>query len=44
MKNQIKDLTDSNILRGWLDSLPAQTTTSIKPVWLSLVPKAEAKY
>ena len=22
MKNQIKDLTDSNILRGWLDSLP----------------------
>ena len=22
MKNQIKDLTDSNILRGWLDSMP----------------------
>lgn len=22
MKNQIKDLTDSNILRSWLDSLP----------------------
>ncbi len=22
MKNQIKDLTDSNILRAWLDSLP----------------------
>lgn len=22
MKNQIKDLTDANILRDWLDSLP----------------------
>lgn len=22
MKNQIKDLTDSNILRDWLDSMP----------------------
>lgn len=22
MKNQIKDLTDSNILRAWLDSMP----------------------
>lgn len=22
MKNQIKDLTDSNLLRGWLDSVP----------------------
>lgn len=22
MKNQIKDLTDSKILRGWLDSVP----------------------
>ncbi len=42
MKNQIKDLTDSNILRGWLDSMPRGEYNKHKAALVSVC--AENRY
>ena len=43
MKNQIKDLTDSNILRGWLDSLPRAEYNKHKSALVDVCAEKDSK-